>query len=133
MGSHTVRRVGLFIVLFVAATLIPVAPAFSQSPTFARTNYPFLGNDHTVGDFNADGRIDLAGIGLQTAVIMLGNGDGTFAARVEFPATGTGQAQAVAAGDFNRDGALDLIVTINDPAVGVALLTGAVMARSTPP
>ena len=124
MGSHTVGRVGLFIVLSVAATLIPVAPAFSQSPTFARTNYPFLGNDHTVGDFNADGRIDLAGIGLQTAVIMLGNGDGTFAARVEFPATSTGQAQAVAAGDFNRDGALDLIVTINDPTVGVALLTG---------
>ena len=58
----------------------------------------------------------------QTAAVMLGNGDGTFQAMVEYPVAGWNQ--ALAAGDFNRDGALDLMVTINDPAVGLSLLTG---------
>ena len=93
-------------------------------PTFVRTNYPFLGNDHAVGDFNGDGRIDLVGLGLQTARIMLGNGDGTFQPRVESPASNVGQVQALAPGDFNRDGHLDLMVTINDPNVGFSFLAG---------
>jgi hypothetical protein len=89
--------------------LLSVTSAFPQSPTFVRTDYPSLGSDHLVGDFNGDGKLDLAGLWTKTAAILLGNGDGTFQARAEYPVASWNQ--AVAAGDFNRDGALDLMVT----------------------
>jgi hypothetical protein len=68
-----------------------------------------------VGDFNGDGKLDLAvanygtaGTG-NTVSILLGNGDGTFPASVEYP-TGNGPV-SVAVGDFNKDGKLDLLVS----------------------
>jgi len=53
---------------------------------------------------------------------MLGNGDGTFRAKVNYPAGG--QTQDLAAGDFNGDGRVDLILSLNDLAFSVSLLTG---------
>src|SRR5262249_45982419 len=55
------------------------------------------------GDFNHDGAADLATVnaGNSTVGVLLGNGDGTFAAPVTYP-VGTGIV-AVAAGDFNGD------------------------------
>jgi hypothetical protein len=53
---------------------------------------------------------------------MLGNGDGTFRPKTDFP-IGM-QTQAVAAGDFNSDGRMDLMVTLNTPQLSLALLTG---------
>ena len=53
---------------------------------------------------------------------MLGNGDGTFRPKTDFP-VGT-QTQAVAAGDFNSDGKVDLVVTLDSPQLSLALLTG---------
>jgi hypothetical protein len=99
-----VRRYTLSLILALSCS---AGSVFAQSPTFARTDYPFLGNDHNVGDFNGDGRLDLAGLGLQTAKIMLGNGDGTFQPSVESTASAVAQVQALAPGDFNRDGLLD--------------------------
>jgi hypothetical protein len=116
-------RMRLALVLAVA-THLSVSNAFAQSATFARTDYPFLGNDHIVVDLNRDDRMDLAGIGLTTARVMLGNGDGTFQPTVEYPVSASTQPQALAAGDFNRDGAPDLMVTLNDPQVNLALITG---------
>ncbi|HEV2705302.1 MAG TPA: FG-GAP-like repeat-containing protein [Pyrinomonadaceae bacterium] len=81
-----------------------------------------MGNNHIVADFNGDGLLDLAGLGAQSAAIMLGNGDGTFRPRAEYPVASW--AQDLAAGDFNGDGRLDLVVTINDPQIGLSLLTG---------
>lgn len=56
--SCSVRRRALTLILALSCS---AGNAFAQSPTFARTDYPLIGNDHTVGDFNGDGRIDLAG------------------------------------------------------------------------
>jgi hypothetical protein len=94
----------------------------AQVATFTTQQYPLLGNTHIAADLNGDGRVDLAGSGANAVSVMLGNGDGTFRAKTYFP-VGT-QAQAVAAGDFNSDGRVDLVVTLNSPQFSLALLTG---------
>ena len=64
-----------------------------------------------VGDFNADGTPDLAvtNSGSGDVSILLGNGDGTFQAAVNFDA-GMPNPEALATGDFSRDGKVDLAV-----------------------
>src|SRR5207248_1083299 len=73
------------------------------------------------GDFNRDGKLDLACTSYSSnkIAILLGNGDGTFQNEVDY-AVGPG-ADAIAVGDFNRDGKLDLAVTDNN---GVSILLG---------
>jgi hypothetical protein len=62
------------------------------------------------GDFNGDGKADLAydNYGANTVSVMLGNGNGSFQAPVNYNA-GT-NVQSLAAGDFNGDGTNDLAV-----------------------
>jgi hypothetical protein len=79
------------------------------------------------GDFNRDGKLDLAvvnaGFGFgNTVSILLGNGDGTFKAHVDFAAGMT--ATGIAAGDFNNDGKLDLAVTNNNGDGTISILLG---------
>src|SRR5205807_1983670 len=77
-----------------------------------------------VGDFNGDGRPDLAVANdLQDSVsVLLGAGDGTFAPRAMLD-VGTAPV-AIAVGDFNGDGNADL-VTPNAGDDTVSLLLGA--------
>jgi Calx-beta domain/FG-GAP-like repeat/Carboxypeptidase regulatory-like domain/Domain of unknown function (DUF4214) len=60
------------------------------------------------GDFNGDGKIDLATTNIQvnTISVLLGNGDATFQARVSYPA---GQPYEIAVADFNNDGKSDIV------------------------
>ncbi|MDQ6623788.1 MAG: FG-GAP-like repeat-containing protein [Verrucomicrobiota bacterium] len=110
------------LLLCTALTLIVARSATAAPATFTTQTYPFLGNNHVAADFNGDGKLDLAGSGANSAGVMLGNGDGTFRAKIDY-AVG-GQAQDIAAGDFNGDAKIDLAVTINTLQIGLSLLTG---------
>src|SRR5437588_520064 len=83
-------------------------------------------NSLAVGDFNGDGKLDLAAVNLDsdTVSILLGAGSGSFGAKTDF-ATG-GQPFSVAVGDFNSDGKLDLAVaSLDEDSVSILLGTGA--------
>jgi len=72
------------------------------------------------GDFNGDGKIDLAWAG-NSVMISLGNGDGTFSAGTPIP--GSPSASSIAVGDLNGDDKLDLVV-IAGPNVTILLGDG---------
>ncbi len=123
--GFSIKASALFFILSVlmSFTAIPIAGAQSAgSATFVTFNYPLLGNTHIAVDLNGDGRLDLAGSGANSAAVMLNNGDGTFRPKVQYPVAGG--TQAVAAGDFNGDGRVDIVLTINTPQTSLALLTG---------
>lgn len=113
----------LALAVLMSFTPIPFAEAQSAgSATFTTFTYPILGNTHVAADLNGDGRLDLAGAGVNAAAVMLNNGNGTFQPKVQYPVAG--QTQDVAAGDFNSDGKIDLVVTINTPQISLSLLLG---------
>jgi hypothetical protein len=80
-----------------------------------------------VGDFNSDGRADVAlptaGNGANPALeVLLGNGDGSFQPNHRILSLGQA-ALSVTAGDFDRNGTLDL-VTANGSSGTLSLLLG---------
>jgi uncharacterized repeat protein (TIGR01451 family) len=91
----------------------------------AAVNYGAATNPNAVavGDFNGDGKADLAipNGGANNVSILLGNGDGTFAGAVNY---GTGLSpNLVAIGDFDGDGKSDLAV-VNQNSNTVSILLG---------
>ena len=76
--------------------------------------------DLAVAEYNSDGEGDCVG----AVVVMLGKGDGTFKKPIHYGPV-QGCISSVAVGDFNRDGRLDLVVTVDTGTLGrVAVLLG---------
>jgi uncharacterized protein (TIGR03437 family) len=78
----------------------------------------------TFGDFNGDGKIDiaLANAGSDTMNVLLGQGDGTFGAPLTtlLPSPALGFRQDIAAADFDGDGRLDVAVVLAAAGNGVS-------------
>jgi hypothetical protein len=72
------------------------------------------------GDFNGDGLLDMLWKEGKTVSLSLAAGDGTFAPPVAIYSTGT--PQSVVAYDVDRDGHLDLVITVWVPNVVSVLL-----------
>jgi hypothetical protein len=103
----------------VCAPAAPVAHAVASSPTAC-----------LAADFDEDGILDLAVAGFGgNAVSVLrglgpgGAGNGTFAAAVPYALPSGSFPIALASGDFNGDGVLDLVAA-DEEAAGVSLLFG---------
>ena len=77
-----------------------------------------------VGDFNRDGIQDLAVANTDSSnvSVLLGNGDGTFQAAVNFDVGLDNFPFSVAVGDFNGDGIQDLAVANNSLGPGSVCL-----------
>jgi len=80
----------------------------------------------TTGDFNGDGKLDLAfpalpDEGFPVLQVLLGNGDGSFTSVFGFSSL---SGDSLATGDFNKDGILDLAVTGTEQKVAILLGNG---------
>lgn len=107
LKKSSARR-GWLVAMFVATLLVLCRNSSAQSyafgvGAFAATQVPLA---IVSGDFNGDGKIDLA-LADGNAVSVLGNGNGTFGNAITYP---TGGASSVVIGDFNGDGNPDLAV-----------------------
>jgi hypothetical protein len=81
------------------------------------------------GDFNRDNKDDVFALGQNgTGYVLLSNGNGGFTVAAEFPSLGTGNAFNLEKGDFNNDGNLDVVFSI-DSTFGI--LTGDGTGRFT--
>lgn len=80
----------------------------------------------TSGDFNKDGKLDLAvsNVSSNDVTVLLGNGNGSFTQAPQSPVATMGSFPVrVIAGDLNSDGTLDL-VTANNNSANVSILIG---------
>ncbi len=97
------------------------APSFAPKVDYTAGSTP---SSVAVGDFNADGKPDLAVVnqGSNTVSVLLNNINGTFLAKVDYATSGS--AAAVAVGDFNGDGKPDLAVASLNNVVNVLINNG---------
>jgi uncharacterized repeat protein (TIGR02059 family) len=81
-----------------------------------------------VTDLNGDGKLDIVASEYATGAnakvgVFIGNGDGTFAARVDY-VTGSDYPYPVNIADMDGDGKLDIIVSSNTTPTKFSILTG---------
>jgi hypothetical protein len=116
------KRVLLFIGLLICGFFLFESNVFALTFNVLTYDVGSLPDSVTVGDVNGDGKLDLAvaNRGSNTVSILLGNGDGTFRAAVNYSVNNP---QSLAIGDFDRDGRLDLAVA-KGSSNGVSILLG---------
>src|SRR6266576_1256028 len=119
----------LTLIVVMWGWLLKTEAALQQVSFGAKTDFGTGSNPFSVatGDFNGDGKLDLAVVGgacgTDTLSVRLGTGTGSFGAKTDF-GTG-GYPTSVVVGDFNRDGKLDLAVANqNDSNVSILLGNG---------
>ncbi len=105
--------------------IFPGARSFATTP---------LGQGEAVAiaDIDADGNLDLVSANQRTGdlSLLLGNGDGSFRASISLPIAppraGLGQPEpvAVAVGDLNADGHLDVVAGLAEPTGAIVVLLG---------
>jgi FG-GAP-like repeat/Putative Ig domain/Abnormal spindle-like microcephaly-assoc'd, ASPM-SPD-2-Hydin len=80
----------------------------------------------TVGDFNGDGKPDIAVVSSNAIAVLLNQGGGVFPTTPPTPIAlpASSSASAIATGDFNGDGFLDLAVTLPFSTDTVEILNG---------
>ena len=105
IGTHTVGGLVASAGSFTATTVSPATGQYPQSVT--------------TGDFNGDGRLDLATANQEsnTMTILLGQGNGRFTTASSPPTSIS--AVAVTTGDFNDDGKLDLATANGNDSVTI--------------
>jgi hypothetical protein len=138
--NTSVAHLALLLSAILLSSLFPSEPAFAQgcpTPSFGPASTFGVGVNSAsvaVGDFNGDGKLDLAVANSGenpidvpqphgSVSVLLGNGDGTFQSAVTYSFTGTNLG-CIVVGDFNGDGKVDLAVATSKGGVSVLLGNG---------
>ena len=91
---------------------------FQAPVTYSVPVAPYL----VLGDFNGDGKPDIAISGSSQVSVLINNGDGTFKSPANYSISGN--VQALAAADLNADGNLDLVVPTGGSSAAISVLRG---------
>jgi len=100
---------------------LPVTNAFTVAPVAANVNAGANPTILATGDFNGDGKLDIAVANgnTQSVQILLGNGDGTFSTGSSFSvgSSPASQPTSIVVGDFNEDGKQDIAVGVSPDSI----------------